>query len=138
MANPILGTTLVAVPVTALYGALIALLTLALGVNVSRLRGKYNLFRGDGGHADLQGAIRAHGNTVEHVPLILILLMAAELCGGSSMVLHIFGGILIVARVLHAIGFTRGVNKIQIPGAGMTYFLEAALPIYLLILRPWG
>jgi hypothetical protein len=138
MANPILGTSLVAVPVTALYGAVSALLILGLGLNVSRLRGKYNTFRGDGGHAELIGAVRAHGNSVEHVPLLLVLLLAAELCGGSSTVLHIFGGALVVSRLLHAVGVLRAVQPIQIPGALSTYALEAALPIYLLILRPWG
>jgi uncharacterized membrane protein YecN with MAPEG domain len=138
MANPILGTTLMAVPVTALYGAISSLFILGLGVNVSRLRGKFNVFRGDGGHAELQGAIRAHGNSVEHVPLILLLLLVAELCGGSSMVLHIFGGALIVSRLLHAVGYIRNVQAIQIPGASLTYLLEIALPIYVLILRPWG
>ncbi|KFE71819.1 putative inner membrane protein [Hyalangium minutum] len=138
MANPLLGTALVAVPVTALYGALSSLLLLGLGLNVSRLRGKYNTFRGDGGHAELIGAIRAHGNSVEHVPLLLILLLAAELCGGSSTLLHIFGGALVVSRILHAVGLIKGSSAIQIPGALSTYALEAALPIYLLILRPWG
>lgn len=138
MANPILGTTLVAVPVTALYGALNALLVAALAVNVSRVRGKYKVFRGDGGHAELQGAIRAHGNNVEHVPLILLLLLIAELCGGSSVALHIVGGALLVSRVLHAFGLTRGLAAIQIPGALLTYALEVGLPLYVLWLRPWG
>jgi uncharacterized membrane protein YecN with MAPEG domain len=138
MANPILGTTLMSVPVTALYGALSALLTLGLGLNVSRLRGKFNVFRGDGGHAELQGAIRAHGNIVEHVPLLVLLLLVAELCGGNSTVLHIFGGALVVARVLHAVGLIRGAQALQIPGALTTYALEAALPVYVLMLRPWS
>ncbi|WP_224247751.1 MAPEG family protein [Hyalangium gracile] len=138
MANPILGTTLLAVPATALYGALCGLLILALGLNVSRVRGKHNLFRGDGGHPELQAAIRAHGNAVEHVPLLLVLLLVAELCGGNSTLLHVFGGALIVARLLHAVGLIRGVSAIQIPGALTTYALEAALPVYVLILRPWG
>lgn len=138
MANPLLGTALVAVPVTALYGALSSLLIMGLGLNVSRLRGKFNTFRGDGGHAELSGAIRAHGNTVEHVPLLLLLLLAAELCGGSSTALHIFGGAMVVARILYAVGMLRGVQAIQISGVLPTYALEAALPIYLLILRPWG
>jgi uncharacterized protein len=138
MANPIFGTTLMTVPVTALYGALSALLTLGLGLNVSRLRGKYNIFRGDGGHADLQGAIRAHGNIVEHVPMLVLLLLVAELCGGNSTVLHIFGGALVVGRVLHAVGLIRGAQALQLPGALTTYALEAAIPIYVLILRPWS
>jgi uncharacterized membrane protein YecN with MAPEG domain len=138
MANPILGTALMAVPVTALYGALNALLTLALGLNISRLRNKYQLFRGDGGHADLAGAVRAHGNNIEHVPLILILLLTAELSGGASIVLHIFGGALFVSRLIHAVGLIQASKALHFPGAIFTYLLELALPIYLLILRPWS
>lgn len=138
MANPILGTTLMAVPVTALYGAINSLLILGLGVNVTRLRAKHNIFRGDGGNAELQAAVRTHGNIVEHVPLVLLLLLIAELCGGSSMMLHIFGGALVVSRLFHALGYVRGVTAMQAPGAMLTYLLELALPIYLLILRPWG
>jgi hypothetical protein len=138
MANPLLGTALMQVPVTALYGAICALLTLGLGLNISRLRGKYNVFRGDGGHAELASAVRAHGNATEHVPLLVVLLLAAELSGGSSTMLHVFGGALVVSRLLHAVGLYQGKSAIQIPGALSTYLLEAALPIYLLILRPWG
>ncbi|HVG58285.1 MAG TPA: MAPEG family protein [Hyalangium sp.] len=138
MANPLLGTALMAVPVTALYGAINALVTLALGLNISRLRGKYNQPRGDGGHAELSSAMRAHGNNTEHVPLLMVLLLAAELSGGSSTVLHIFGGVLVVARILHAVGMYQGKRALTAPGATLTYVLEAALPIYLLILRPWS
>jgi uncharacterized membrane protein YecN with MAPEG domain len=127
-----------AVPVTALYGALNVLLTLGLGVNVSRLRGKFKQPRGDGGHDELARAARAHGNNAEHMPMILILLLAAELSGGSSMMLHVFGGALVTARLLHGVGMLQGKDAIRIPGAGLTYLLEAALPIYLLILRPWS
>lgn len=138
MANPLLGTALMAVPVTALYGAVNVLLTLALGMNVSRLRGKYKQPSGDGGHAELAVAIRAHGNNAEHVPLLLIVLLAAELSGGSSTMLHVFGGALIVSRVLHAVGLLQRKGAIQVSGALSTYVLQAALPIYLLILRPWS
>jgi uncharacterized membrane protein YecN with MAPEG domain len=138
MANPLLGTALMAVPVTALYGALNALVNLALGLNVSRLRNKYNTYRGDGGHADLAAASRAHGNNAEHVPLILILLLTAELCGATSIALHLFGGALLVSRLIHAVGLIQGSKAFHFPGAMSTFLLEAALPIYLLILRPWS
>jgi hypothetical protein len=138
MANPILGTGLGAVPATALYGGLNALLTLALAVNVSRVRGKYNTFRGDGGHAELQSAIRAHGNNVEHVPLTILLLLIAELCGGNSMALHVLGGAFLVARILHPVGLMRNLSAVQIPGALGTYLIQAVLAGYTLWLRPWG
>ncbi|WP_164000756.1 MAPEG family protein [Pyxidicoccus caerfyrddinensis] len=137
MTDTLLGTTLLAVPVTALYAALNAFLTVGLGVNVSRVRGKHNVFRGDGGHADLIAAIRAHGNNAEHVPLALILLLVAELCGGSSMALHAFGGALLVARLAHAFGLIKA-SRVQVVGALLTLAVQLGLAGYLLWLRPWG
>jgi hypothetical protein len=131
------GTTLLAVPITALYGALNALLTVGLSMNVSRLRGKYQVFRGDGGHAELQSAIRAPGNNVEHVPLALLLLLIAELCGGSSVALHVFGGALLFARLAHSYGLMRA-SRVQVVGALLTLLVQVGLAGYALWLRPWG
>ena len=137
MANPILGTTLLAVPVTALYGALNAFLTIALAANVSRVRVKHKIFRGDGGNAEVANAVRAHGNNIEHVPLALLLLLIAELCGGSSVVLHISGGALLVARLGHAFGFIK-TSPLQAVGAMSTLAIQAMLAGYILWLRPWS
>ena len=137
MANTLLGTTLLAVPITALYGALNAFVTVGLSLNVSRVRGKYNVWRGDGGHADLIAAIRAHGNNVENVPLALILLLAAELCGGNTTALHVFGGALLAARLAHAFGLIKA-SRIQVVGALSNQAVLVGLAGYLLWLRPWG
>lgn len=137
MVNTLLGTTLLAVPVTALYGALNAFLTVGLSLNVSRVRGKHNVWRGDGGHADLIAAIRAHGNNVENVPLALILLLTAELCGGNTLALHVFGGVLLVARLAHAFGLIK-TSRIQAVGALSSTAVQLGLAGYLLWLRPWG
>ena len=132
-----LGITLLAVPVTSLYGALNALLTMGLGVNVSRVRTKLKVFRGDGGNAGLIAAIRAHGNNVEHVPLALILLLLAELCGGDSVALHVFGGALLVGRLGHAFGILKN-SPVQAAGALLTLLVQLGLAGYVLFLRPWG
>lgn len=131
------GATLFAVPITALYGALNTFLTVALAMNVSRLRGKYKVFRGDGGHAELLSAIRAHGNNVEHVPLALLLLLFAELCGGGSVTLHVFGGTLLFARLAHAYGLIQ-TSRVQVVGALLTTLVQVGLAGYALWLRPWG
>lgn len=137
MTDTMLGTTLLAVPVTALYGALNAFLTVGLGTNVSRVRTQHKVFRGDGGLPDLSAAIRAHGNNVEHVPLALILLLVAELCGGNSAVLHVFGGALLVARLAHAYGLLKA-SRVQVVGALLTLVVQLGLAGYVLWLRPWG
>lgn len=55
-------------------------------------------------------AIRAHGNFAEYVPLTLLLMALCELAGVGALWLHLGGGLLLVGRILHAIG-------IQIPRA---------------------
>ncbi|GMU09056.1 MAPEG family protein [Corallococcus caeni] len=137
MTTPLLGTSLFLVPVTSLYAALNAFLTLALSANVSRVRTQHKIFRGDGGHAGLGAAIRAHGNNVEQVPLALILLLLAELSGGNSTALHVFGGALLVARLAHAFGLLRG-SPIQAAGAVLTLAVQLGLAGWVLWLRPWG
>jgi uncharacterized protein len=136
VANPLLGT-LSLVPVTSLYAALNVFLTLALSINVSLVRTRLKVFRGDGGNADLIAAIRAHGNNVENVPLALLLLLVAELGGGGSTPLHVFGGALLVARLAHAIGLLR-THSIQAAGATLMLVVHLGLAVYVLWLRPWG
>jgi uncharacterized membrane protein YecN with MAPEG domain len=138
MANPLLGTGMGSVPVTALYGAVTAIITTGLAMNISRMRGKHKIFRGDGGIAELQGAIRAHGNAAEHVPVTVLLLLVAELCGGSSLALHVLGGAFLVARILHPLGMMKSIAPAQVAGAVGTYLTQFALAGYALWLRPWG
>eukprot|EP01132_Coremiostelium_polycephalum_P004153 gene4153-5194_t len=54
--------------------------------------GKYN---------KLYGAIRAHGNFFENVPLILILTMIAEMHGASSVFLKTLLGLFTLGRISH-------------------------------------
>ncbi len=95
------------VPITALYAALSAALILALAVRVVLLRRATRTGIGDGGHDPLALAIRAHGNAVEYIPVILVLMLLLELNGVSGAVLHALGATLLVARVLHGWGLSR-------------------------------
>ena len=63
---------------TAYFASILGLLIIALALNVSRTRIKHKISFGDGGIKELKGAIRAHGNAIENVPFILILLFFYE------------------------------------------------------------
>ncbi len=91
-------------PITATYGALLALLVLLLLAVVVRLRRSLGVGLGDGGNHDLSRAIRVHGNAIESAPLFLILLAVYEINGGSAGVLHLFGAVFFGSRILHAWG----------------------------------
>jgi len=95
--------------ITGIYAALAALLVLVLAASVSMSRRKNRTGIGDGGHADLALRIRAHANAVEYLPLALLLLLLLELNQTQASWLHVFGIVLIVSRVLHALGLSRHV-----------------------------
>ena len=96
-----------AVPVTALWTALIACWILLLMLRVVRLRWTRRVGIGDGGDKDLAKAIRVHGNAIETMPIALLLMLTYELGGGAAWLLHVCGSALLASRVLHAAGLTR-------------------------------
>lgn len=122
---------MISAPITALYAALSGLLILVLAGLVSRHRMQTGIVLGDGGHEPLQRAIRAHGNASEYLPLALILLLLFEINGGSSQLVHAFGLMLILARILHAFGLYRssGSSLGRSAGAGLTWLVILALSL---------
>lgn len=90
--------------VTALYAGLLALLLVALSVNVIRLRWQYRQGLGDGGHPALSRAVRVQGNFIEYAPLGLVLVGLAELAGFHAWVVHALGVALVAGRLAHGWG----------------------------------
>ena len=96
--------------ITALYASLLALLFIALSVNIIRLRFKLKVGVGDGGESTLTKAIRVHGNFSEYIPLALFLLGSYELSGANTLWLHIAGATLFVGRIFHALGLSKSIG----------------------------
>ena len=94
-------------PLTALYAGVLGLLLLALAMRVSLLRSKLRVGMGHGDDATLARAIRAHGNSIEWILLMLLLFLVAELDGASRMFLHVCGITFVGARIAHAAGLSR-------------------------------
>ncbi len=122
--------------VTALYAALNAVLNIFLASRVSNLRRRDKVSVGAGDSKELLVAIRTHANNAEFVPFALLLMLIAELLGAASMPLHVYGGLLFAARVLHVIGMPRRApNPYRFVGVGLTWLLIVASSAYLLWLR---
>ncbi len=124
--------------ITALYAALNALLNIALAYRVTTLRhaAKTSHGGGDDATSPLSIGIRAHGNNAEYVPLAIVMLLLAELCGGHTAVLHAIGGTLLLARVLHPIGLPmKSPNPARWLGVALTFLVIAATSGYVLYLR---
>lgn len=91
-------------PTTSLYVLPLIPIFLTLFMRVSARRSELKTSIGHADDASLHQRIRQHGNFVEWVPLVLILMLLAEAQGGNSIALHVAGGFLVVGRVLHPIG----------------------------------
>ena len=94
-------------PVTALYAGLLAILLLVFAGRVSLFRSKLNVGMGHGNDPALARAIRVHGNAVEWIVPMLVLLLVAEIDGANRTFLHVCGVVFLVSRITHAVGLSR-------------------------------
>ena len=105
--------------ITALYAGLLGLLSFVIAAGVGRARAATGVSIGDGGNLEVVAAMRRHANFVEFVPLDLILIGLLELNGVGGTAIHALGATLVVARVLHAIGYRadESLNALRTLGA---------------------
>ena len=114
------------VPITLLYGGLTALLVTLLGANVSRLRLVLKAGPRDS-PPELVRPVRAHGNSAEWAALGLLLLLVLELShAAGSTALHLFGGLFLLGRALHAYGLYAR-SPLHMVGATINYLVLLAM-----------
>jgi uncharacterized protein len=120
--------------ITGLYVALGALLVVFLSSRVVLRRWKVRVSLGDGDDKELRKRIRVQANAIEYLPLGLLLLLLLELDQTRPFLLHVFGIVLIAARVLHAIGLsiTGGTSPGRFLGIAFTWLVMVAMALLLL------
>ncbi len=121
--------------VTALYAGLLLVVFLAVTWRALAARQRSGVVLGTGGDRRLERAARVHANFVEYVPLFLVVLLAAELCGAAGIVLHGAGAMMVAGRALHAAGMSREPDIVPLRAAGMLLTLGALLLATWLALR---
>jgi uncharacterized protein len=116
----------------ALYVGLFGILLIVLSLRVSFVRRDARIALGDGDNELLRRRIRAHGNFVEFVPIALLLLALAEHTGMGSLLIHLFGLVLLAARISHAYGIcqTKEVFIFRMVGTLATLAVIAILSLY--------
>jgi uncharacterized membrane protein YecN with MAPEG domain len=100
--------------ITAIYAGILALIIVALGINVTVHRVKLKVPLGDGGNAQMLRMIRLHANAIEYIPLALLLMAIYEINGGWHAALHAIGIALIAGRLIQ----TAGMWSTEMPGIG--------------------
>jgi len=108
--------------ISATVAALLGLLAVLLTARVIVLRVRLNVNAGDGGHAVLTQAIRAHANLLELAPLALLLLTFAEWSVTWRWLILALGVVLLVARLASAWGLSHSLElgSARKAGAGLT------------------
>jgi uncharacterized membrane protein YecN with MAPEG domain len=91
----------------ALYVGLFGLLLIVLSLRVSLVRRDARVALGDGDNELLRRRIRAQGNFIEFVPIALLLLVLAEHTAMGTLFIHLFGLVLLAARIAHAYGISQ-------------------------------
>jgi uncharacterized protein len=117
--------------ITLLFASLHVLLMLILAVRVVGYRRAQKIGIGDGGDKLLARRVRVHANFIEYVPAALLMLALLELSGLAQHWLWAMGGSLLLARVLHAIGFSRhsGYSLGRFLGTLLTWIVLAAMAV---------
>jgi uncharacterized membrane protein YecN with MAPEG domain len=119
---------------TALVAAPLLLLIAGLGMAISMRRRREGIGPGMAGDAGFIRLQRAHGNAVEHSPILLLALLLLELLRASPSALIAFGVTIIVARAAHAVGILqRPRHSLHALGGALTYGLEVAMAVSLVL-----
>lgn len=110
---------------TPIYAGLLALLLLALSLDVIQTRRQERVSVGDGANKRLIKKMRVQANCAEYAPMGLILLALAEFQGAPLWVVHGLGLMLLVGRLCHAIGFssTPQIIPLRQSGVGLTVLM---------------
>ena len=114
-----------------IYAASSGLLTLILASYVSRLRMTKRIPYGDGGDTEMNQAVRAHANAIEHVGIFGLMALALSLLGSPYAIQATLVIGFILSRVIHAYGMIGRAFPARQWGAGFTYLLELAAVIAL-------
>jgi uncharacterized membrane protein YecN with MAPEG domain len=121
-------------PITLMYASFFALFAMVLSFRAGGFRGKsgISVLYGEPQNMELAERARVHQNFLEYVPMIVIVMGAIEINGGSNMVLYVAGDLLILARIAHAMGLKHDnmAHKGRLFGALGTLLVTVALSGY--------
>ena len=98
---------LTTLPYSMLYLSLLSSLALAITIRIVKCRIKTGIGFGGGDDDFLTRQIRVQANLLENFLPFSILFILTEISNFSVILLHIVGGTFIVARLLHAYGFSQ-------------------------------
>ncbi|WP_070968959.1 MAPEG family protein [Vibrio sonorensis] len=124
--------------VTALYAVVLAGLLLFLAIQVIFQRRKAKVKYSDGGVEALAIARSAHGNAVDYIPIVLILMALVEYNGAPLWFVHLIGGLFVISRVMHARAILNERLSYRVKSMKLTFTCLVTLMVANVFFLPWG
>lgn len=124
--------------VSSIYAALLGFWMVGLSFRVIKLRRAKKVRLGDGGHPELQTAIRVQGNAAEYIPISLILLVLLELNEAHLALIHLGGVALLAGRMAHARGLLTDNLQYRVLGMRLTFYAILGLAMLNLAYVAYG
>jgi uncharacterized membrane protein YecN with MAPEG domain len=118
-----------AIQAAALHLGLLALVMLGLKIYVAVQRYKLKVLSGDVSNTEFGRATRVQLNAVEDVPVLMAGILGLALLGMASWYIHMAGGVLVIARIAHAIGLAAGAG----PSIGRSIGTFGTLVVFLAV-----
>lgn len=98
---------LTSLPYSMLYLSLLSTLAVVLTIRVVKIRMKSSIALGSGDDEILARQMRVQANFLENFLPFAILFLLVEMSDASNIILHIAGIAFLIARILHAYGFSQ-------------------------------
>ena len=122
---------------SALYASLAAVLIVWLSLQVINVRRAKKISLGDGNDDELKTVMAAQENALNYVPITLLLLFALEYNNGYLIVVHVFGLLFMLGRVIHARAILASNLDKRVLGMQITFFVIIGLAIANLVALPY-
>jgi uncharacterized membrane protein YecN with MAPEG domain len=119
--------------ITTTYALPLIAIWFALWIGVTSSRPAFKASIGDAGNPALLLKIRRHGNFIEWVPFVLVLMLLAEAQGAGALWLHAAGALLLIGRIAHPFGLKidNANHPLRYVGNGTNIIAVAVLAIAL-------
>lgn len=89
---------------TGFYLGVLALMYFWLTAFVILGRWKFRVGIGHGDHPEMLKRIRIHGNFIEYVPIVVLMMLCLDLSGAAPTRVHLLGILLLLGRSFHIAG----------------------------------
>ena len=106
------------------YVAVNVLIVTLLALNVSYKRIKLGVANGDADNREMKKTIRAHGNSVEHISIFGLVVLALAVIQSAPVVQCVLVVLFTLGRVLHAYGMLSSMFNVRRVAIVMTYCAE--------------